>query len=236
MIPLLATFAVATLRRTPVVATAVVGAATAWASNHYLNLAGDPSVDRLFILAHVLEILSAVAFLLSTIRAFGKTQKFRPSVAFTYVLMPLQQALACYYFLEVFLPYRPEIIGSGRPICILVLGNLLALGMYLCAAALFIGSYLGVGCQPGQTQETVPAEAAAISNAAAPMASLGVSAAGLGADGNANDGHVFGVATQFLCPQQDGDVAAGAATGPAISGKEMSAEDGLALLKRGMLL
>merc|ERR1712224_822958 len=63
-----------------------------------------------------------------------------------HILMTLQQALSAYYFLTAFEPH-PSLVGRGRPFCVLAGGNLLQLGAYLLAAALFVGGVTDVETQ-----------------------------------------------------------------------------------------
>merc|ERR1719217_113669 len=67
-------------------------------------------------------------------------------VGFMHILMTLQQALSAYYFLTAFEPH-PSLVGRGRPFCVLAGGNLLQLGAYLLAAALFVGGCVDVDLQ-----------------------------------------------------------------------------------------
>jgi len=141
MLPRLAWLSVTAFRETPVAATTWV-AVTAWfASFHYLNLASNPDADKLFTLAHALELAAALAFLCNTIVAHCGTEasKGSASAGFMHLVMPFQAALGAYYFLTAFEP-NPALVGSGRPYCLLVWSNLLQLGAYLIAAAFFIAS------------------------------------------------------------------------------------------------
>lgn len=154
MVPLLSALAFAAARRASAAGVAggvagvaaVVSAATVWASQHYLNLADNPSIDRLFTLAHTLEVLAALGFLCSSVRTFfapkGKG-KVTASTVFIHVMMPLQQGLAAYFFLTSTPPDAMKAsVGLGRPWCLLIIGNLVALGAYLFAAAMALASYL----------------------------------------------------------------------------------------------
>lgn len=154
------------LRRAPIKASLAVSAAIWFASHHYLNLAKDATVDRLFLQAHVLELFAsfayaARAFTLMVTRGSGEDTdgdergrrlveksdwRGTPFVGFMHVLMMLQQALSAYYFLTAFEPH-PSLVGAGRPFCVLIGGNLLQLGAYLCAAALFVGGCVDVDLQ-----------------------------------------------------------------------------------------
>jgi hypothetical protein len=154
-IPFLAKFGLSEFKRSPITASLMVSGALWFASHHYLNLAKDASVDRLFLQAHVLEFLAAFAYLFRAIclmvdrddeyaegggrRLGGKgPRRCGAFVGFMHILMTLQQAFSAYYFLTAFEPH-PGLVGSGRPFCVLCGGNLLQLGAYLGATALFIG-------------------------------------------------------------------------------------------------
>merc|ERR1719277_1979084 len=97
----MAMLALKNARRLPAVAVAVAtGAATWWASHHYLNFAEDPNIDRFFTLAHVLEILASFAFLYATVCSFfGPKRKgsFTASAICAYAIIAVQQGLAAYY-------------------------------------------------------------------------------------------------------------------------------------------
>mmetsp|Transcript_86469 Transcript_86469/g.153154 ORF Transcript_86469/g.153154 Transcript_86469/m.153154 type:complete len:396 (+) Transcript_86469:83-1270(+) len=113
------------------------------ASRHYLNLALNPTIDSLFILAHVLEFFAALAFLGNAIWSSGQEQgnskRGRAFLGFVNVLMAFQQGLSTYYFLTAFTP-SPNTVGAGRPFCVLIMSNLLQLAAYLASAALFFGN------------------------------------------------------------------------------------------------
>lgn len=123
--------------------TAAVSAFAMWlASQHYLNLAKDSSIDGLFTLTYVLEFFAALAFLGRAVMKSGydaeSSQHGRAFVGFVHVLMAFQQGLAAYYFLTAFEP-SPKLVGAGRPFCVVIWSNLLALGAYLAAAGLYFG-------------------------------------------------------------------------------------------------
>jgi hypothetical protein len=166
MMPFLARFGLAELRRSPITASMLVGGALWFASHHYLNLAKDASIDRLFIQAHVLELFAAFAYLVRAIcfmvdrdehaecggRRLGGNglRRCGAFVGFMHILMTLQQAFSAYYFLTAFEP-DPRLVGAGRPFCVLCLGNLLQLGAYLGATGLFIG-----GCVDTESSQNTP--------------------------------------------------------------------------------
>jgi hypothetical protein len=153
-VPFLAAFGVAELRKSPITASTLVSGGLWFASHHYLNLANDPSTDRLFTQAHVLELLAAFAYLARAFslmlgheddtsgggRRLGRRNSWRSGafVGFMHILMTIQQAFAAYYFLTAFEP-SASLVGAGRPFCLLIICNLLQLAAYLCATALFIG-------------------------------------------------------------------------------------------------
>jgi len=131
---------------------AAVGWAVWFSSRNYLNLSGremggDCQNDKLFILAHCLELVASMAFLVSTIRRHvqEKSTGIRTNRSywdgFVYLLLPAQQALAAYYFLTAFEP-SPSLVGQGHPFCLLTIGNLLQLMFYLTALAFYLADCL----------------------------------------------------------------------------------------------
>jgi len=160
MVPLLTTLVLKTARKMPAAAVAATTAAASyWASQHYLNFAENPSIDCLYTLAHVLEIFASLTFLYSTVyNFFGSKRKgsFTASAIFVYIMMAVQQSLAAYYYLNAWdAETWRAITGAGRPACILLAGNLMALGAYLVAAAMFLASYLvNGGCEDSNTTAT----------------------------------------------------------------------------------
>jgi len=167
-VPFLANFGLGEFRRSPIAASAMVGGALWFASHHYLNLARDASIDRLFLQAHVLEFLAAFAYLARAFclmvdrdedvegsgRRLGGKGGWRCGafVGFMHILMTLQQAFSAYYFLTAFEPH-PSLVGSGRPFCLLCGGNLLQLGAYLGATALFLGGCIDTETSPAGVAE-----------------------------------------------------------------------------------
>eukprot|EP00930_Biecheleria_cincta_P047282 TRINITY_DN32742_c0_g1_i1.p1 TRINITY_DN32742_c0_g1~~TRINITY_DN32742_c0_g1_i1.p1 ORF type:complete len:371 (+),score=62.17 TRINITY_DN32742_c0_g1_i1:88-1200(+) len=128
------------------------GWAVWFSSRNYLNLSsretgGDFQHDKLFILAHCLELVASMAFLASTIRknVREKNTSIRTNRSywdgFVYLVLPAQQALAAYYFLTAFEP-SPGLVGQGRPFCLLTIGNLLQLMFYLTAMAFYLAECL----------------------------------------------------------------------------------------------
>lgn len=147
LLPRLAMLSMETLRNSPVQASTMVGVAAWFASHHYLNLASDPSVDQLFTMAHVFELFAAFAYFLNTVMIFkgpreNDGQRNSAAASFMHLVMPAQQALAAYYFLTAF-EYSPNLVGSGRPFCLLSWGNLLQLGLYMISMALHLSGCFG---------------------------------------------------------------------------------------------
>jgi len=124
-------------------------------SRNYLNISGwemgGDAYDKMFILAHCLELLASFAFLANTIRksvhenASGEGQRNERSAwnGFVHLMLPVQQALASYYWLTAFEPERePGLIGAGKPFCLLKIMGLLQLATYLCAFAFYLAECL----------------------------------------------------------------------------------------------
>jgi hypothetical protein len=150
MIPFLVGLGARALKSSPVSCATAVALATGLSRCHYLNFASNPEADSLFILAQLLELLAALAFLVSSITNYfePKSTKKSPFVGFMQFLMPVQQALATYYWLTAVEP-DPGVVGRGRPFCIIIMSSLLQLGAYLCSAALFFGDYFEVRSRDG---------------------------------------------------------------------------------------
>jgi len=140
-IPLLAALgAFRTIRRCPLAAATVAGCVAWLASRHFLSLAGDALADQLFIAAHILDLLSALAYLARSL-LIGGNDEYEPgrsiAIGFTHLLMAAQQSLATYYFLRAF-DADPELVGAGLPFQVLHIGCAVQLGVYLAAAAIFV--------------------------------------------------------------------------------------------------
>jgi len=89
-----------------------------------------------------MEMFAAFAFMVNTIVAVcGPREKMRGAAAgFMQLVMPCQAALSAYYFMPsvgAFNP-NPNLVGGGRPFCLLVWANLFQLMAYLCSAAFFV--------------------------------------------------------------------------------------------------
>lgn len=138
--------------RTLVCTAAATTFATWLASRHYLNLAQDSNIDGLFTLTYILEFLAACAFFGRAVLNSGcdtqASQHGHTFMGFVHVLMAFQQALGAYYFLTAFEP-SPKIVGAGRPCCVVIWTNLVALGAYLAAAGLYFGGLCAEGPQDG---------------------------------------------------------------------------------------
>jgi len=156
MLPRLAWLAVKAFRETPVAATMWVGVTVWYASFHYLNMASNPQVDKLFTLAHALEFMASIAFLINTIitHCGSQARSRTASAGFMHLVMPVQAALGAYYFLVAFEPHQ-MLVGAGRPFCLLVWANLLQLGAYLAAAAFFLASRFDLSAEAPETEQQV---------------------------------------------------------------------------------
>lgn len=149
------------------------GWAVWFSSRNYLNLSGremggDFQNDKLFILAHCLELVASIAFLASTIRRSVKEEGTGVRTnrsywdGFVHLLLPAQQALAAYYFLTAFEP-SPSLVGQGRPFCLLTIGSLLQLMFYLTALAFYLADCLLNGSTSPAADVAAPPEEEIIS-------------------------------------------------------------------------
>eukprot|EP00971_Amphidinium_carterae_P196061 3890471-Amphidinium_carterae.1 len=123
-----------------VLLTIPVMALAAWvASRNHLALSEDYLGNVYFSFAHIVELLAALACVLRTLIATTGAKCTRPSMStgFLYVVLPVQQSMAAYYFLEAFTPVA-ALVGAGCPFELLQYGNAAALGAYVGALALFV--------------------------------------------------------------------------------------------------
>lgn len=154
-LPLLAALGRDADRRARLAIVVLAGAATWVASHNYLLLADVWIDDALFALAHNFDLLAALSYLLRTIfLGDGLTSGLcDTSVWFVHMVMPLQQGLSAYYFLQVF-NHEPQMVGAGHPFEFLKIGNTAMLGAYLGAAGLATAEYFESGNERAQ-QATV---------------------------------------------------------------------------------
>jgi len=137
-------------------------------SRNYLSISGsntgDYTYDKMFVLAHCLELLASFAFLANTIRKSihestsgeGKKDKRSAWNGFVHLMLPVQQALAAYYWLTAFEPQRePDLIGAGRPFCLLKVMGLLQLATYLTALAFYLAECLLWSAPAEETNDDV---------------------------------------------------------------------------------
>jgi len=119
--------------------------AAAWvARRNHLSLADDLLTDSLFMFAHIAELLAAFAYLMRAL-LLGVS---RAGVAarFGHIMMPLQQVLAAYYFVQAF-DAVPQLVGSGHPFELLQVGGVMQLGAYAGAAVLHLAECLEMPVQ-----------------------------------------------------------------------------------------
>jgi len=146
VLPLLLILGHGTFRRAKLACVSTVLATAVFAYRNRLCLANEPAADALFVLAHCFDILAAFAYILRTLLIDNGTSgsKVHISVGFAHLLLPIQQALPAYYFLQAF-DEVPELVGAGLPFQLLQLGNAAQLGMYLGATALFVAERFAGG-------------------------------------------------------------------------------------------
>lgn len=138
VLPMLLVLSRGTLRRMPLTISLVFAASAAFAFRNRLALGGHEQVDGLFVLAHCLDTLAAVAYLLRTLLI--EDSHVDVSVTFTHILMPIQAALSAYFFLQA-MPYSVGMVAAGAPFAVLHIGTTVQLGAYLAAAALHLAEW-----------------------------------------------------------------------------------------------
>jgi len=117
----------------------------AWVgSRNQLALSGNAFSDGLFIFAHSAELFAGFAYLsraLLSDAAVAWPGRSSVALGFTHILMPVQQCLAAYYFVQAF-EYVPALIGAGCPFEMLQIGGVAQVGAYAGAAVLHLAEYL----------------------------------------------------------------------------------------------
>lgn len=111
--------------------------------NHF-ELAGDAfHLDVIFSFVQLLEFFAGVAFAFQSLAIggfLGSEEDAESSggvfTNFVHTILPLQQALAMYYFLCAFAPpftVEPSLVGKGHPFEVMQLAGLAQVGMYIFA-------------------------------------------------------------------------------------------------------
>merc|ERR1719330_12759 len=113
----------------------IVAAVACFAHRNHLALCGDAVSDSLFIAAHSLDLLASFAHLVHSL--FVERHAPEVSIGFTHLLMPIQQALAAYYFWVAF-SFAPELVGAGKPFEVLQIGSIVSFGACFAASALYL--------------------------------------------------------------------------------------------------
>lgn len=141
----------------PLQSAAAIALAFLVASQNYLNLAKDSSMDSLFTLTQVSEFFASLAFLGRAVMHTGNeiqgSQHGRAFVGFVHVLMAFQEALSAYYVLTAFEP-SPKLVSAGQPFVVFIWSNLLAFAAYLCAAGLYFGTLCSEGSEHSSIDRT----------------------------------------------------------------------------------
>eukprot|EP00747_Dinoflagellata_sp_TGD_P167572 gnl/TRDRNA2_/TRDRNA2_192205_c0_seq1.p2 gnl/TRDRNA2_/TRDRNA2_192205_c0~~gnl/TRDRNA2_/TRDRNA2_192205_c0_seq1.p2 ORF type:complete len:367 (-),score=91.00 gnl/TRDRNA2_/TRDRNA2_192205_c0_seq1:128-1228(-) len=137
------------IAKAPLRFTGVVVVGMHIAMHNHLSLSKDAIADSLFAFAHVLELLAAVSFLFKTVL---NGSGLGVPTAFAHVLMPIQQAMAAYYFVEAF-EAVPSLIGAGCPFEILQIGGATQAGAYLAALVIYAAECADGPEQPELAQE-----------------------------------------------------------------------------------
>lgn len=157
VLPLLLILGRGAFCRKPLAAAQVVAGTAAFAFRNRLCLATDPVADTLFMAAHCFDFLAAFNYLLRTLLIDNgpSGRKVHICVGFTHLLLPVQQALSAYYFLQAF-DAVPNLVGSGRPFEVLQIGSATQLGVYCGASALYIADSLSRDGQDAQAGSDAP--------------------------------------------------------------------------------
>lgn len=110
VLPVLLALSRRTLARAPFACATVLALSATLASRNFLLLAGDQVADTLFMASHSLDLLAAFAYLFRTVLIEHRSTDV--SIGFAHLLMPVQQAMSAYYWLQAF-HAMPELVGAG---------------------------------------------------------------------------------------------------------------------------
>lgn len=181
-VPLLAILSRGVCKKAVLTSVITLAVAARIASRNHLTLGDeDTTADALFIFAHIAELLAAFAYLSRTlVLDIDQISRGKGIVAlqFAHLIMPFQQCLAAYYFVQAF-EYAPELVGAGHPFEILRLGGVAQLGVFAGAAVLYIAECLESPAEESVPNHSTEQAAQASESASAPPQRLGVRAATL---------------------------------------------------------
>jgi len=116
------------------------------ALRHEIQITENSTMNSLFVMTQLIDLMAAGAHLVHTMKTDGGPRG--GATSFVHFLLPLQQALSVYFFLEGF-EEIPELVVCGRPFQALQVTTSVSLGMYLMATVLHI-----VLCVEGDSWQT----------------------------------------------------------------------------------
>lgn len=131
------------IRRKALTASLSTVAIAAWiGSRNQLALSNDAITDGLFLFAHAAELFAAFAYLSRALLSDDGIASCKSvSMCFTHLLMPVQQCMSAYYFVQAF-AFVPELVAAGHPFEMLQMGGVAQVGAYAGAAVLHLAEYL----------------------------------------------------------------------------------------------
>jgi len=109
--------------------------AGAVATRHEIQITENNTMNAVFILSPLIDLLAAGAHLVHTMKSDGGPRG--GATSFVHFLLPLQQSLCAYFFLEGF-DEIPELVLHGCPFKVLQIATSVSLGLYLMATVLHI--------------------------------------------------------------------------------------------------
>ncbi|CAE8669882.1 unnamed protein product [Polarella glacialis] len=157
VVPLLLVLSHGSLRRSPVTVVLVTLAVWQFSCRNYLNIASEFTANVLFTAAHSFEFLASFAYLFRTLLIDNGSKGHHVSVGFTHLLMPIQQGLAAYFWLQAFDP-DADVNGGGLGIAVIQIGCVVQLGVYLATAALYTAEWFGDQQQPWEGSHPITAD------------------------------------------------------------------------------
>jgi len=116
------------------------------AARHEIQITENTMMNAVFVMAQLIDLLAAGAHLVHTMKSDGGPRG--GATSFVHFLLPLQQSLCAYFYLEGF-EEIPELVLHGCPFKVLQITTSVSLGLYLMATVLHI-----VLCVDGDNWQT----------------------------------------------------------------------------------
>jgi len=117
------------------------------ATRNEIQITENTMMNAVFVMVQLIDLLAAGAHLVHTMKTDGGSRG--GATSFVHFLLPLQQALSVYFYLEGF-EEIPELVLHGCPFQVLQIAPSISLGMYLMATVIHL-----VLCVEGDIPQTL---------------------------------------------------------------------------------